>query len=130
MSLFTGRNLNNFVIKTMLSTSSPAGICEEVNGAINTNETRHIGCRLGSVGRIVRIRLIGSKLRPLSLCEVEVYGGNRFTISLPITFASQSLAMARTNILLIMKPHQSYQTLSDRLSRRLVIQNFSQTYTL
>ena len=105
MSLFTGKNLNNFVIETLQSKSSPAAICEEVNGAMNTNETRHIGCRLGTVSRIVRIRLIGSILKPLTLCEVEVYGGNRFTISLPITIASQSLAMARTNILLIVKQY-------------------------
>ena len=58
-----------------MSTNSPASVCEEITTALKTNETRHVGCRLGSVGRIVRIRMSGTKPRTLTLCEVEVYGG-------------------------------------------------------
>ena len=63
------------VIDILLSKSSVASVCEEVKGAFTANETRHIGCRLGSVGRFVRIRNSGILLRTLTLCEVEVYGG-------------------------------------------------------
>ena len=71
----SGEKLYDFVIEAQLSRNSPASVCEEITTALKTNETRHIGCRLGSVGRIVRIRMNGTKSRPLTLCEVEVYGG-------------------------------------------------------
>ena len=69
----------DFVIEVFLSTNSPASLCEEIQTALKPNELRHIGCRLGSVGRFVRIRMTGTKRRPLVLCEVEVYGGMHIT---------------------------------------------------
>ena len=69
----------DFVIEVLLSTNSPASVCEEIKTAFKTNESRHIGCRLGSVGRFVRIRMTGTKRRELTLCEVEVYGGMHIT---------------------------------------------------
>ena len=71
----SGEKLYDFVIEAKLSRNSPASVCEEITTALKTNETRHVGCRLGSVGRFVRIRLSGTKRRTLTLCEVEVYGG-------------------------------------------------------
>ena len=75
VELFTGGDLRDFVIELLLSKSSAATVCGKVKTALKTKETRHIGCRLGSVGRIVRIRMSGAKPKPLTLCEVEVYGG-------------------------------------------------------
>ena len=75
VELFTGGDLYDFVIEQLLSKSSVATVCEKVNAALKTNETRHIGCRLGSVGRFVRIRRSIKYSRTLTLCEVEVYGG-------------------------------------------------------
>ena len=62
-------------IELLLSKSSVASACGEIKKPFTTNETRHIGCRPGTVGRIVRIRLTGTATRRLTLCEVEAYGG-------------------------------------------------------
>jgi len=51
----SGEKLYDFVIEVKMSKNAPASVCEEITLPLKTNETRHIGCRLGSVGRIVRI---------------------------------------------------------------------------
>jgi len=67
---------HDFVIEGLTPNSSSTSVCEEIRAALGKYEKRPIACRPGTVGSIVRIRLTGTKRRPLALCDVEVYGGN------------------------------------------------------
>ena len=66
---------HDFVIEGLTPNSSSTSVCEEIGSTLDTYEKRPIACRPGTVGSIVRIRLTGTKRRPLALCDVEVYGG-------------------------------------------------------
>ena len=78
--ILTDGDLRDFVIEVLSSNKSLAAVCAEVTAPLQRNERRHIGCRLGSMGRLVRLRMTGTKPRPLTLCEVEVYGSVYFCL--------------------------------------------------
>lgn len=74
---FTGEELHDFRITAELPAKEPAGsLCAEVKSALKTKEIKSFACRPGTMGSIVKIQLTGSTKRTLTLCEVEVYGGN------------------------------------------------------
>lgn len=79
-SFFTGMELRNFVIEILQP--NPPTVCATVTTAIEKGATQFIGCSRRMEGSIVRIRMLGTQPRVLSLCEVQVFGTRR---ELPLT---------------------------------------------
>lgn len=71
--LSSAGDLHDFVIEAFRPTDSSVAMCNEVGPALKLHERKPVPCRPGTVGSIVRIRMI--KPGTLTVCEVEVYGG-------------------------------------------------------
>ena len=82
MLSFKGDDLHGFVIEALLPPMSSAALCAEVGPALKTGEKKPIKCYPGTIGRIVRIRMTGTKPGTLTLCEVEVHGSKHHLFSL------------------------------------------------
>ena len=74
MCIPSANELRGFVIE--ISTNSTVAVCNEIKDALQSGEMRSITCRPGAIGSVVRIQKNKYIPGSLTLCEVEVYGGN------------------------------------------------------
>ena len=72
--MFSEDGLHDISVTALQKSTARSTTCQVIGEAFGSGETRRVNCGPGVKGSVVRVSSLGKMPRPLSLCEVQVYG--------------------------------------------------------